>query len=63
MSGPLAAARLFSCSFLPFHGPAPVDHTISAIERVVTQTPCYRLGFTPDASVIETLVPYLFNLV
>jgi hypothetical protein len=59
MAGPLAVARLFSCSFLPFHGTAPVDQTISAIERVVAQTPCYRLGFTPDASVIETLVPYL----
>ena len=27
LSGPLAMARLFSCSFLPFHGAAPVNHT------------------------------------
>jgi hypothetical protein len=55
----LALARLFSCSFLPFHGAAPVNHTVTALERVVSRTRCYRLGFTPDASVIETLEPYV----
>jgi len=59
MRGPLAAARLFSCSFLPFHGAAAVEHTVAAIERVIAQTPCYSLGFTPDASAIEALEPYV----
>lgn len=55
----LALAKLFSCSFLPFHGAAPVNHTVAALERVVGGTPCFDLGFTPDASVIEALEPYL----
>jgi hypothetical protein len=55
----LALAKLFSCSFLPFHGAAPVNHTVAALEHVVSRTPCFHLGFTPDASVIETLEPYL----
>jgi hypothetical protein len=59
MAEPLALATLFSCSFLPFHGAVPVTHTVSALERVVTRTPCYQLGYTPDQSVIETLEPYL----
>jgi hypothetical protein len=59
MSEPLAAAKLFSCSFLPFHEAAAVDRTAAARERVVRQTPCYRLGFRPDASVIEALEPYV----
>jgi hypothetical protein len=57
--GSQALAKLLSCSFLPFHGAEPVNHTVTALERVVSQTPCYQLGFTPDASVIETLEPYL----
>jgi hypothetical protein len=59
MTGARALAKLFSCSFLPFHGAAPVNHTVTALERVVSHTRCYHLGFTPDASVIETLEPYL----
>jgi len=43
----------------PFHGAAGVDHTATALERIVSKTPCYRLGFVPDASVIKTLKPYL----
>jgi hypothetical protein len=59
VSGSLAMARLFACSFLPFHGAAPVNHTLTALERVVSRTRCYALGFTPDATVIETLEPYV----
>jgi hypothetical protein len=59
VSGPLAVAKLFSCSFLPFHGAAGVERTVIALERVVATTPCYRLGFTPDSAVIETLEPFL----
>ena len=61
VSGSLTLAKLLSCSFLPFHGAGPVNQTITAIESVVSQTRCYHLGFTPDASVIETLEPYVFG--
>lgn len=59
IAGSLALAKLFSCSFLPFHGAAPVNHTLTALERVVSRTRCYDLGFRPDASVVETVEPYL----
>jgi hypothetical protein len=61
MSGAMALAKLFSCSFLPFHGAAPLDHTASSLERIVTRTPCYSLGFVPDQSVIAVLAPLIFS--
>jgi hypothetical protein len=55
MTGASALAKLFSCSFLPFHGAAPLNHTASALEKVVTRTRCHRLQFTPNESVIRVL--------
>jgi hypothetical protein len=31
----------------PAHGAAGVDHTATALERIVSKTPCYRLGNHP----------------
>ena len=53
--GSQAAARLFSCSFLPFHSAEAVDRTMTAVEQVTRDTPCYDLWFAPDPSVIEVL--------
>jgi hypothetical protein len=53
--GLLAAARLLSCAFLPFHSPAAVRRTIAAVERATSAVPCHELGFAPDASVVEAL--------
>jgi hypothetical protein len=61
MSGAMALAKLFSCSFLPFHGASPLDHTASSLERIVSRTPCYSLGFVPDQSVIAVLAPLMFS--
>jgi hypothetical protein len=57
--GSRAAARLFSCSFLPFHNAEAVAATITAVEAVLRTTSCYDLWFAPDRSVIETLAGYL----
>ncbi len=57
----MALAKLFSCSFLPVHGAARLDHTTSSFERIVSQTPCHSLGFVPDQSVIDMLAALLFS--
>jgi hypothetical protein len=53
--GSLAAARLFACSFLPFHSAEAVDRTMAAVEQVIRDVPCYELWFAPDPTVIEVL--------
>jgi hypothetical protein len=57
--GPLAAAKLFSCAFLPFHSAEGVDRTMIAVERVTRDVPCYDLWFAPDRSVIEILTKHM----
>jgi hypothetical protein len=57
--GPLAAARLFSCAFLPFHSAAAVDRTLAAVEQVTRDAPCYDLWFAPDRSVINVLAAHM----
>jgi hypothetical protein len=52
---PLAAARLLSCSFLPFHSADGVDRTAAAAARVANSVPCYDFGFVPDASAVDLL--------
>jgi hypothetical protein len=59
-AAPLAAAKLLSCSFLPFHSAEGVDRTAAAAERVAHSVPCYDLGFVPDGSVV-TLLAHLMN--
>jgi hypothetical protein len=54
-----AAARLFACSFLPFHSSAAIDRTIAAVERVAHATPCYDLWFAPKRSVVDLLAEHV----
>jgi len=57
--GPQAAARLFSCAFLPFHNAGAVGRTMTAVEQVIRDTPCYELWFAPDPSVVDVLARHL----
>ena len=54
-----AAARLFSCAFLPFHTAEAVDRTMTAVQQVASDTPCYELFFAPDPSVIDVLTRHM----
>ena len=54
-----AAARLFSCAFLPFHSAEAVDRTMTAVEQVTRRTPCYDLWFAPDRSVIDVVARHM----
>jgi hypothetical protein len=54
-----AAVQLLACSFLPFHTAAPIDRTVTAVERVTRDTPCYDLWFAPDQSVIHALAAHM----
>jgi hypothetical protein len=58
-AGSRAAARLFACSFLPFHDAAAVDRTITAVEQVIARTPCHVLWFAPDSSVVDVVATHL----
>jgi hypothetical protein len=53
--GSQAAARLFSCAFLPFHDAGAVGRTMTAVEQVIGGTPCYDLWFAPDRSVVDVV--------
>lgn len=55
VDGALAAARLFSCAFLPFHDAAAVERTVGAVVRATASAPCYELQFTPEPSVVDLL--------
>jgi hypothetical protein len=57
--GSQAAARLFSCSFLPFHNAEAVEGTLAAVEEVTRKTCCYDLWFAPDRSIIDTLSEFM----
>jgi hypothetical protein len=59
MGGPMAAARLFACAFLPFHSAEAVERTMAAVEQVTRDAPCYDLWFAPDRSVIDILAAHM----
>jgi len=50
--GAVAAARLFTCCFPPFHDHAGLDFTLSLLERIVDRVPCVELTFVPDPTVV-----------
>jgi hypothetical protein len=54
-----AAARLFACSFVPFHSTDAVDRTMAAIERATTHARCYDLWFTPDRSIVDVVTSHM----
>jgi hypothetical protein len=57
--GSQAAARLFSCAFLPFHSAEAVDRTMTAVEQVTSATPCFDLWFAPEPTVIDVLTRHM----
>ena len=54
-----AAAQLLACSFLPFHTAGPIDRTVTAVERVTRDAPCYDLWFAPDQSIVQALAGHM----
>jgi len=46
-------SRLFTCSFPPFYNRDALDFTLTFLEDVVKNVPCFELRFTPDKSVVE----------
>jgi hypothetical protein len=46
-------SRLFTCSFPPFYNRDALDFTLTFLEDVVKNVPCFELKFTPDKSVTE----------
>jgi hypothetical protein len=46
-------SRLFACSFPPFYNRDALDFTLTFLEDVAKNVPCYELKFTPDKRVVE----------
>ena len=46
-------SRLFASSFPPFYNRDALNFTLTFLEGVVKNVPCYELKFTPDRSVVE----------
>lgn len=51
-----AVARLFGCSFPPFHDPESVAFTLSFLERLADLVPVRELCFTRDARVADLIL-------
>lgn len=51
-----AVARLFGCSFPPFHDAAAVAFTLDFLERLVQRVPVRELCFTRDARVADLIL-------
>lgn len=51
-----AVARLFGCSFPPFHDPESVAFTLEFLERLVQRVSVRELCFTRDARVAELIL-------
>ncbi|MBI3912163.1 MAG: hypothetical protein HY320_14685 [Armatimonadetes bacterium] len=52
-TAPEAAARLFTCSFVPFYHRSALEFTLAFYDRVARQVPCCELSFVPDARAVE----------
>jgi hypothetical protein len=50
-----AAARLFSCAFVPFHDAAGLEFSLGLLEDVVARCRCEELAFVPDRRVLDFL--------
>ena len=51
-----AVARLFGCSFPPFHDAEAVAFTLAFLERITQRVPVRELAFTRDARVVELIL-------
>ena len=52
----VAVARLFGCTFPPFHNAAAIDFTVSMLERIVSNVPVREFRFTLDRAALELIV-------
>lgn len=52
----VAVAKLFSCTFPPFHDSAAVDFTLGFLERLTTAVSVRDLHFVADRSVIDLIL-------
>jgi hypothetical protein len=53
LARPEAAARLFACSFPPFHSAAGLTSILELLDSIVDTVPCLDLGVVPGPAVID----------
>jgi hypothetical protein len=55
LPAPVAVARLFGCTFPPFHDAAAIDFTMSMLERIVSRVPVREFRFTLDGDALKLI--------
>jgi hypothetical protein len=50
-----AVARMFACTFPPFHSAEGIDFTMKFLDAVAECVPCHELGFLPNESAVKFL--------
>jgi len=50
-----AVTRLVACSFSPLYNKKGMEFILDFFSQVIVDTPCYELGFVPEAGVIDFL--------
>jgi hypothetical protein len=51
----VAVARLFGCTFPPFHDAAAIEFTMSMLERIVSRVPVREFRFTLDRNALKLI--------
>ena len=51
----VAVARLFGCTFPPFHDAAAIEFTMSMLERIVARVPVREFRFTLDRAALKLI--------
>lgn len=54
-----AVARLFACSFPPFHSAAGLEFVLQTLQEAAEAVPCEELRFTPRPDVVDFLLETL----
>ena len=50
-----AVAELFARSFVPFHSRRALDFTLSYLQDITSEIPCYRFQFLPDSNAVRAI--------
>ncbi len=54
-----AVARIFACSFTPFHDAAGLEFSLRLLSEIVAHCPCVEFGFRPDDDAIDFVLQSL----
>jgi hypothetical protein len=53
-----AIAEIFARSFVPFHNRRALDSTLSYLQDITAEVPCYRFEFLPDSHAVDAITSF-----